>query len=264
MTQPLFDLDGRIALLTGGSGYLGKAFGQALGEAGALIYLVGRTEATLEEAAADLTNKKYTVKPIVCDVTDDGAIKRLIDRIDDDQGRLDVIVNNAYAPRAGTIESACAEDFEQSYSVSVTASFKLIQSAHSLLKNAGKMGTASVINIASMYGSVSPDPRIYGELSPNPPFYGPAKAGMLQLTRYLGCHLAPDQIRVNAISPGPFPNSDTVASAPEFIHQLEAKVPLGRIGQPDDLKGALLFLASDASRYVTGINLPVDGGWTAW
>jgi NAD(P)-dependent dehydrogenase (short-subunit alcohol dehydrogenase family) len=126
-------------------------------------------------------------------------------------------------------------------------------------------GGASVVNIASMYGSVSPDPSIYGTSGANnPPSYGAAKAGLIQFTKYAACHLAAEGIRVNCISPGPFPAKRYLDQDPEFKGRLQKKVPMGRTGDPQELQGPLLFLASDASSYVTGINLPVDGGWTAW
>jgi NAD(P)-dependent dehydrogenase (short-subunit alcohol dehydrogenase family) len=116
-----------------------------------------------------------------------------------------------------------------------------------------------------MYGMVSPDPRIYGNSGQNnPPFYGAAKGALLQLTRYAACHLASHKIRVNAISPGPFPAGNLQESNPAFYKELCNKNPMNRIGHPDELAGAILFLASDAASFVTGINLPVDGGWTAW
>jgi gluconate 5-dehydrogenase len=113
---------------------------------------------------------------------------------------------------------------------------------------------------------VSPDPRIYGSSGfDNPPQYGVAKAGLIQLTRYLACHLAPEGIRVNSVSPGPFPPIETVAREhPEFLKALENRVPLGRVGKPEEMAGVIVFLASNASSYITGANIPVDGGWTAW
>lgn len=116
-----------------------------------------------------------------------------------------------------------------------------------------------------MYGSVSPDPSIYGTSGlNNPPYYGAAKAGLIQLTRYAACHLAADRIRVNCISPGPFPSPQALERDPGFHGRLNAKNPMRRTGEPAELAGPLLFLASDASSYVTGTNLAVDGGWTAW
>jgi len=115
-----------------------------------------------------------------------------------------------------------------------------------------------------MYGVVSPDPRIYGDSGyDNPPNYGAGKAAIIQFTRYAACHLAAKGIRVNAISPGPFPNPK-VQENKWFISNLKNKVPLGRIGQPGDLKGAVVFLASEGSSYITGQNIVVDGGWTVW
>ena len=122
-----------------------------------------------------------------------------------------------------------------------------------------------MVNIASMYGSVSPDPAIYGDSGANnPPSYGAAKAGLIQFTRYAACHFAAERIRVNCISPGPFPAQRYFDQDPEFRRRLENKIPMRRTGDPQEIRGPLLFLASDASSYVTGINLPVDGGWTAW
>jgi NAD(P)-dependent dehydrogenase (short-subunit alcohol dehydrogenase family) len=116
-----------------------------------------------------------------------------------------------------------------------------------------------------MYGSVSPDPSIYGGSGANsPPYYGAAKAGLIQLTRYLAVHLAHLRIRVNCISPGPFPAPRYLESDADFHEKLKARTPMGRTGDPDELRGPVLFLASGASSYVTGINLAVDGGWTAW
>jgi NAD(P)-dependent dehydrogenase (short-subunit alcohol dehydrogenase family) len=116
-----------------------------------------------------------------------------------------------------------------------------------------------------MYASVSPDASIYGVSGANsPPYYGSAKAALIQLTRYTACHLAADRIRVNSISPGPFPAAQFLQRDPEFASRLSAKVPMRRTGNPEELQGPLLFLASDASSYVTGANLAVDGGWTAW
>lgn len=264
MSLSMFDLTGRVAVLTGAAGHLGRAIAEALGEAGALVYLVGRTEETLEAVRDRLRKAGHGAEAAAFDVTDADQTGKFLERLGRQRGCIDVLVNNAYTPLAGDIETATAANFMQSYAVTVAAAFTLVQRGRTLLEAAAaRTGSASVINVASMYGSVSPDPSIYGSASPNPPFYGPAKAGLIQLTRYLACHLAPS-IRVNAISPGPFPKPEVARSSPSFIQALEAKTPLRRIGQPEDLKGAIVFLASDASRYVTGINLPVDGGWTAW
>jgi NAD(P)-dependent dehydrogenase (short-subunit alcohol dehydrogenase family) len=262
-----FRLDGRVAFVTGAAGHLGKSMARALVGAGAHVVLNGRRKDALEALAAELKSNGGVTSIACFDVTDAAAVVREIAEVGKKHGRLDVLVNNASASRPGTMETATEDDFDRAYRINVSAAFHLIQLSLPLLKEAAKrtMGGASVINIASMYGTVSPDPSIYGVSGANsPPYYGAAKAGLIQLTRYAACHLAADRIRVNCISPGPFPAATYLERDPEFATRLSAKVPLGRIGNPDEMQGPLLFLASDASSYVTGANLAVDGGWTAW
>jgi NAD(P)-dependent dehydrogenase (short-subunit alcohol dehydrogenase family) len=262
-----FQLQGRVALLTGASGHLGKSMARVLAEAGAHVVLNSRSKDLLAALAAELNGNGQSASIACFDVTDESAVRLQISELADKYGRLDVLVNNAHAGRTGTIEEATAEDFDRAYRVNVVAAFQLLQQSLPLLKKSAKltMGGASVINIASMYGTVSPDPSIYGVSGANsPPYYGAAKAGLIQFTRYAACHLAPERIRVNCISPGPFPAAHFLERDPEFGARLAARVPLRRTGNPPELQGPLLFLASDASSYVTGANLPVDGGWTAW
>jgi NAD(P)-dependent dehydrogenase (short-subunit alcohol dehydrogenase family) len=262
-----FRLDGRVAFLSGASGHLGRPMARALASAGAHVVLNGRKLQALEAVADELKGSGLSASLACFDVIDEGAARRHIGLIREQYGRLDVLVNNASVSKPGTIESATPADFEQLYRVNVVAAFQLLQAATPLLQEAGsrRQGSASVINIASMYGSVSPDPSIYGTSGANsPPYYGPAKAGLIQLTRYAACHLATQGIRVNCISPGPFPNAQYLERDSEFHGQLNSKNPMRRTGDPEELQGPLLFLASEASSYVTGINLVVDGGWTAW
>lgn len=262
-----FRLDGRVAFLSGAAGHLGRAMAEAMAEAGAHVVLNGRNEAALNDLAEVVRSRGHKVSIACCDITDGPGVREQIARIGRDLGRLDVIVNNASAVHTGTIESTAAADFEQFYRVNVVASFEILQASLPLLRETARKtaGGASVVNIASMYGSVSPDPSIYGTSEANnPPQYGAGKAALIQFTRYAACHLAPDRVRVNCISPGPFPQSRFLQKDPEFGERLAAKSPMGRTGDPKELQGPLLFLASDASSYVTGVNLAVDGGWTAW
>ncbi len=262
-----FRLDGRVAFLTGASGHLGRPMARILASSGAHVILNGRRRNALENQARDLTAAGNQVSIACFDITDEVAAKEHLADISNRHGRLDILVNNANSGRTGVHESATVEDFQNAYRMNVIAPFQLIQLSLSLLKKSAERtpGGASVINIASMYGSVSPDPAIYGSSGANnPPYYGPAKAGLIQLTRYAACHLAPDRIRVNCISPGPFPAAEFLQRDPEFGKRLSAKVPMLRLGDPNEIQGPLLFLASDASSYVTGANLAVDGGWTAW
>lgn len=255
----LFDLEGRVAFLSGAAGHLGTAMAEAMAGAGALVLLNGRSSDRLAALAARLEGRGLKARACPFDITDSAAVERFFRSAATEFGRLDVLINNAYVGKPATVETATVEAFAAAYEVGVTAAFRCVQAA---LPNLRASKNASVINIASMYGMVSPDPRVYGDSGlNNPPFYGSAKGGLLQLTRYLACHLASDGIRANAISPGAFP-PDTADSTLRRL--LAEKVPMGRLGRPDDLRGAVLFLASTASAYVTGINLPVDGGWAAW
>jgi NAD(P)-dependent dehydrogenase (short-subunit alcohol dehydrogenase family) len=251
----LFSLKGRIAIVTGAGGHLGAAMARGLAQAGAKVHLLGRSREPLEALARDIGP---SAQAAVLDVTDAAAVSTFLHGLP--EGRLDVLVNNAYA---STAQPDAA--FAAAYEITVTATFRLVCESLPLLRAAvAACGGASVINIASMYGMVSPDPRVYEDSPPNPPFYGAAKAGLIQLTRHLAAELAPERIRVNAVSPGPFPSPTSQASFPKLMRNLEKKVQLGRLGRPEELIGAVNFLASDAASYVTGINLPVDGGWTAW
>jgi NAD(P)-dependent dehydrogenase (short-subunit alcohol dehydrogenase family) len=262
-----FRLDGKVVFLSGATGLLGRPMARALAAAGASVVLNARMQDKLEALVGELKSAGWSASMACFDVTNEIAVRRNVEMIGEQFGRLDVLVNNASSGRPGTMESATAGDFEQLYRVNVVAAFQLLQAATPLLKVAGSQsgGGASVINIASMYGSVSPDPSIYGTSGANsPPYYGAAKAGLIQLTRYAACHLAAQRIRVNCISPGPFPSAKYLEPDENFHAQLKAKNPMQRTGEPWELQGPLLFLASDASSYVTGINLPVDGGWTAW
>jgi NAD(P)-dependent dehydrogenase (short-subunit alcohol dehydrogenase family) len=263
--KALFRLDGKVCLVTGGAGHLGAAMSTALAEAGAHVCILGRKQATLAKLVQQLASRGLWAEAISSDVTMAEDIKSLVADLRKRHGKLDVLVNNAYAGRPGVMSESKARDYVNAIEIAVAAAAELVNAAHELLRSAVQAnGDASVINIASIYGIVSPDPRIYGQSGMNnPPHYGAAKAALLQYTRYAAVHLAPEGIRVNAISPGAFPPEPVQQRDPAFTAALTQKVPLGRLGRPEDLAGAALFLASSASRFVTGANLPVDGGWTA-
>jgi len=262
----LFRLEGRVAFISGAAGHLGRSMAKGLAEVGAHVVLAGRTEEKLTALVDEFLAEGLDASAAVVDVTDAEAVQRAFARIREEHGRLDVLLNNAYEGASGTLETASVDAFARAYDVAVIGAFRCIVAAKSLLRSAvQETGNASVINIASMYGVVSPDLRTYDSPEEsNPPFYGAAKAALLQLTRYAACEYAREGIRVNAVSPGPFPKSEICTQNPTFHQRLCAKTPLGRVGEAEELKGVVVFLASDAATYVTGINVPVDGGWTAW
>src|SRR5690349_9964945 len=187
-----FSLAGRVALVTGAAGHLGAPMARGLAAAGAKVYLLGRNKAPLETLRENIGPQAIAA---AVDITDTSQITAFLQSIPEQ--RLDVLVNNAYAGPSG-------DAFAQAYALTVTASFQLVRESLPFLRRAvAANGGAPIINIASMHGTVSPDPRVYEDSPPNPPFQGAAKDGLIQLTRHLAAELGPEKIRVNAISPGP-------------------------------------------------------------
>jgi NAD(P)-dependent dehydrogenase (short-subunit alcohol dehydrogenase family) len=262
----IFSLAGRRAVVTGGGGHLGSILCQGLAAAGAAVHLLGRNAEKLAATVQKIESQGHKASLDVLDLRNMDEIGQFAARFTEREGSLDILVNNAYGGPTNTLEKATVEQYRDAFEIAVVSAAELVKSLLPAMKSAAAArGDASVINIASMYGHVSPDPSIYGESGMNsPPYYGAAKGALIQYTRYAACHLAPHGIRVNAVSPGPFPPIGFRESKPDFYQQLINKVPMQRIGLPEDLIGPVVFLASQNARYVTGINLPVDGGWTAW
>lgn len=259
-----FSLDGDVALVTGATGHLGGMMVEALAAAGAHVLVNSRRPQAAADLADALCRRGLQASAAVFDITDAAATTAAVKRLATRHTHIDILVNNAHAGRPATIAASLPADFTDAFSVAVDAPFFLIRELLPLMEAASgrRRGGASVINISSMYGTVSPDPSIYGDSGQNSAaYYGAAKGALNQLSRYLAVHLAPRAIRVNTISPGPFPGA---AAPADFVTRLAAKVPLGRVGEAREIGGPLLFLASPASAFVTGANLAVDGGWTAW
>lgn len=257
----LFDMTGRVAIVTGACGWLGSAMSRALAEAGAAVVVTSRDAAQAADFAATLPGSGHLGVGFEQGETDTipGFVADVVGRL----GRVDVLINNAYGATAPDIDDATAQDFDRAYHVGVTAYFLLAREVVAHLRRRGAPG--SIVNIASMYGVVASYPSAYEGLPVNsPPNYHGLKGALVHLTRHLAAYWAPHNIRVNALSPGPFPKPDMRSRIPDFIPRLEQKVPMGRMGRPEELKGAVLLLASDAGSYITGQNLLVDGGWTAW
>jgi NAD(P)-dependent dehydrogenase (short-subunit alcohol dehydrogenase family) len=248
------ELAGRLALVTGALGKLGPVWIEALAGAGARVVGVDLRGGEVE--GADSVE--------VADVTDRAALLALRERI----GAPDVLVNNAGIdqPPAGdasslAIEDVPFEDFRRVLDVNLAGTFLATQVFGSAMRDAGR---GSIVNIGSLYASIAPDPRMYDHLGLDPPFlkppaYGASKAGVVSLTRYFARLWGPQGVRVNALSPGGVLGGQD----PEFLRKFTARTPLGRLAEGGDLGGPLLFLASDASSYVTGHELRVDGGFTA-
>ncbi len=257
----LFSLKNKVAVVTGACGWLGSAMSRALAEAGAQVVATSRDGGQAAEFASTLSGDGHLGLGLSQGDTDTipGFVAEVVERM----GKIDVLVNNAYGATAPDIDNATAEDFNQAYHVGVTSYFLLARDVMLHLREQQRPG--SIINIASMYGVVASYPSAYEGLSANsPPNYHALKGGVVHLTRHLAAYWAKYNIRVNAIAPGPFPKPEVRDNVEGFIPRLEEKVPLGRMGKPEELKGAVVLLASDAGSYITGQNLLVDGGWTAW
>lgn len=263
----LFELEDQVAIVTGGAGQLGREMCEALAEAGAHVVVASRTYDDCVDFAETLTEKHARAVAVEVDVTVEESIETMIDTVRDEFGRLDILVNNAYEGSGYGVpfEDLSLEQWRSTVMSTLTQTFLCSQAAVPELR---KQPDSTIINIGSIYGVVAPDHRIYGESElNNPPQYGAAKAGVIQFTRWLATYLAQDGIRVNALSPGGF-YSEEMENVPRytdtFVPNYESRTPLGRMGEPGDLKGAIVFLASAASRWVTGQNLLIDGGWTTW
>ncbi len=260
----LFSLKGRTALVVGGSGLLGGEISYVFAELGAELIVASRNEARCGLFVDTLKQQFPGLKAhaLGVDITNPASIQTLMARTGElTQGGLDILVNSGWSGRKNTFESISDDDWNNDIEVCLNGVFRTIKAASPLLK--ARRG--NILTIASMYGHIAPDHRMYdSERFSNPPSYGAAKAGVIQLTKYLASFLSPHGVRANCISPGPFPFESTQKENPDFVARLAAKNPLNRIGKPHELKGAAALLCSDAGSYMTGQNLCVDGGWAVW
>lgn len=257
----LLDMRGKHCLVVGGAGYLGREMTAVLAELGANVFVASRDEAQCRKVAAELQDRGSVEALSSLDVTEQSSIDACLEDVRS-RGPLDVLVNCAWSGRKNSLDSISVEDWKLDLDVCLTGVFTMTKSALPDLR----ASRGAVLNVASMYGSVAPDFGIYAANTglANPPSYGAAKAGVIQLTRYLATALSGDGVRVNCVSPGPFPFPSTAADHPAFQMALEGKVPLGRTGRPHELKGVTALLCSQAGSYITGQNIAVDGGWTTW
>jgi NAD(P)-dependent dehydrogenase (short-subunit alcohol dehydrogenase family) len=251
-----FELKGKVVLLTGGYGYLGKAITESLVFHNATVYVLGRDNEKFDEAFQKNCNLHF----IFCDISDSESIKKALERVLAEESQIDVVINNAFYSTGESPEEMLNEDFAYGLDGTVSSVFRMIKALIPIYKEQ-KMG--KIINVSSMYGLVAPQFEAYTNYPEylNPPHYGAAKAGVIQLTKYYASYLGKHNIQVNCVTPGPFP-SKKVQRNQGFIEELKKRTSLGRLGAPEDLAGTFVFLASDASNFITGENIVVDGGWT--
>jgi NAD(P)-dependent dehydrogenase (short-subunit alcohol dehydrogenase family) len=255
-----FSLAGKVALVTAGAGPLfGSSISEALAEAGATLITASRSLARNEEFAEQLRSRGYDAHGMQFDLEEIESIDRLHAQLIERFGRLDVLVNSALARdgHVGRFEQQTPESWRTSAAGDFSGLFRICQK---FVATMARQNGGSIINISSIYGVVSNDPNLYlGTDMVQPASYNFVKAGMINFTRYLACYYGKQGVRANSISPGGY---FTDQPAP-FLERYNSRVPVGRMMDNEDIKGAVVFLASDASIYVTGANLMVDGGWTA-
>ena len=271
--QEKFDLAGRVAVVTGGVGLLGAEFCRTLAEAGAAVAVVDLNGEAAAKVAEALKASGYRALGVQTDITQPDSVDAMVEEVVSAFGRLDILVNSAaldpkFDPDAlakgiapGKFEEYPLEQWNAALNVNLTGAFLVTQACVKPMLAQGKKG--SIINICSTYGLNGPDQRIYRKPDGSQPAFKPVyytvtKAGILGFTKYLSAYYMETEIRVNALTPGGvFNNHDET-----FVKNYAAKTVLGRMARKDEMNGALLFLASDASSYMTGNNLVVDGGWT--
>lgn len=260
----LFSLKDKVVIITGGAGYLGSAITEGLLEFGASVVVADVAEKKPEEIVRN--GKVYEkILSVKCDVSNTASIREMFKKAKDKYGKIDVLINcatfGAGYGAAGTIDKMSDDDWTKGIDGSAGVTFRCTREA---IPYFVENGGGNIINFGSMYGLVSPDPSIYGTSGQNNPVnYGAGKAAVLQLTRYSAAHLAAKNIRVNSITPGPFPSPDKLPPE-DFLNNLRNKTMLKKVGIAKEIVGAVILLASDASTFMTGSNIVVDGGWTAW
>jgi gluconate 5-dehydrogenase len=253
----LFDLTSKVAIVTGAGAGLGVTFSTALAEAGASVVCADINGENAEKTAADLTGQGFKAVGVAANVANEVEVEAMVQTAVDSFGGVDILVNNAGIAAVGPAEETTLDDWQRVVDVNLTGVFLCAKAAGKAMMKTGRGGR--IINIASILGAVGSQPVSAAS-------YAATKGAVVNLTRDLAIHWAPHNIRVNALGPAYFPSEMTAGlmADPAMLAAVEQRTPMGRVGRPEELKGPIVFLASDASSYVTGQTLYVDGGWTAW
>lgn len=268
--KKLFDLTGRTAVITGGCGILGQRFAEGLAEFGANVALIDLDQAAAEQAASGLSSR-FSVRAhgYGCDITSPEAVRATAERVEADLGAVSILLNNAasktrdidafFAP----VEKFALETWREIMAVNLDGMFNVAQVFGALMAD---RGYGAIVQTASIYGLMGPDQRIYegseylGRSINTPAVYTASKAGVIGLTKHLATYWAAKGVRVNTLTPGGVESGQNET----FKQRYGARIPLGRMARADEMVGAMLFLVSDAASYVTGQNIAIDGGLSAW
>lgn len=261
--KKIFDLSQKVVIVTGGAGHLGAAMCEALAKQRANVVIASRDKEKCERLANKLSEcYEADCIGLELDVNNTYNLERTFATVFERYGNIDVLINNACGSTPGFLEDFNDDTWERGINESINSVYRATKVVLPYMKQQKR---GSIINISSMYGMVAPNPALYnGDVKlNNPANYGAGKAAIIQFTKYIASYYGNQGIRCNSIVPGPFPNP-SVQENDEFIKRLSEKTMLGRIGQPEELQGIVILLSSDASSYITGQAICVDGGWTAW
>ena len=250
----LFELHGKNALVTGASSGIGKQVALAYAQAGAAVAIAARHHEPLQEVAAEIVAGGGTAVPITCDVTQPELVANMLNRVNDELGGIDIAVCNAGIIALKSLLDMPLEEFQSIQNTNVNGVFLTAQAAAKAMVVQQRAGT--IITTASMSGHIVNTPQQVGH-------YCASKAAVIQLTKAMAVEFAPHNIRVNSVSPG-YILTELVEPYSEYHALWEPKIPLGRLGRPEELVGIYLYLASDASSYMTGSDIVIDGGYTCW
>lgn len=260
MAASILNLSDKTIWVIGGAGWLGQPIVKLIAGAGAKVICADVNDRSMQFVKSEALEQ--SVIPTNIDTSTEQTIKEFASGNAELSGVPDGIVNLSYASTAKKMEELTGEDFDK-VNNAITSTFLLSREVGTLM---AENGGGSIVHFSSMYGIVSPNPDAYEGLgmNKNPIEYGSGKAAIIQMTRYMAVHWGKKNVRCNCISPGPFPNTQVQEKNPEFINRLSAKVPMGRVGKQHEVSGTVAFLLSDASSFITGQNISVDGGWTIW